>query len=99
MNERTRNIEAILEGIHRDKTINESARGRRAAKDVQKYIDGYGFRKFDVYDKDDYTLAIDVEGERESEVIALLNRLQTWGLNAGLREPYIEIDIEGDDRW
>ena len=58
--------------------------GMKAAESVQNFINGYGFRNFDVYDRSDEWLAIDVEGEDEDEVLSLLSRLQSWGLNASI---------------
>lgn len=74
-------------------------RGNNAAEDIQKFINGYGFSKFDVYPRTDDYLAIDVEGINEDEVASLLNRLHAWNLNVNQWEHYIEIYIGNDDRW
>lgn len=74
-------------------------KGDRAAEDIQKFINGYDFSKFDVYSRTDDYLAIDVEGINEDEVVSLLNRLHAWNLSANQWEHYIEIYIGNDDRW
>lgn len=77
----------------------KNPRGIKAAEDIQQFINGYGFKNFTVYGRTDNWLAIDVDGENESEIYSLLYRLHAWNLNADLYEHYIEINIESDDRW
>lgn len=73
--------------------------GMKAAESIQNFIDEYGFSNFDVYDRTNEWLAIDVEGEDEDTILSLLNRLHAWDLDASISDHYIEIYIGDDDRF
>ncbi len=70
-----------------------------AVDEIQRFIDGYGFSDFDVYERTDEWLAIDVEGQPESEVNSLVTRLNAYGLDIDRYDHYIEIYIGDDSRW
>lgn len=63
--------------------------------DLQKYINSYGFKGFDIYERTEEWAAIDVEGESESKINHCIQRLNTYGngVHADLWEHYIEIYI------
>ena len=61
--------------------------------EIQKYINSYGFKGFDIYERSDEWAAIDVDGENEREIHYCIQRINTFGndVHADLWEHYIEI--------